>query len=814
MTQPNVLVETLELSLRVVEALPKDVGRGLVRLDPQDLRQLAAAIGDVVEITGQRTTVGRAMPAYVDQRGKALIQMDGILRANAGIGLDEQVTVRRIEVQPARVVVLAPIDSSRAAGATESHYLARILDGIAVAAGDQIRANLFGTRSQTFEVVETTPVDPVMISSTTSIRFTPTGTEPRRGTITYEDIGGLHREIRRIREMIELPLRYPEVFERLGIEPPKGVLLHGPPGCGKTLIARAVAQETSARFFLVNGPEIINQWYGVSEGNLRKIFADARRHSPAIIFLDEIDAIAPKREEMSSERQAERRLVAQLLTLMDGLEARGDVIVIAATNIPDVLDPALRRPGRFDREIAISVPDKDGRREILEIYTRGMPLAADVDLQRLATITHGFVGADLEALGREAAMHALRRLMPEMNFAPTILPYEKLAALQVREDDFLMALNEVEPSALREVFTEVPEVGWADVGGLDEIKQLLIEAVEWPLRYSQLFAHVGIRPAKGILLHGPPGAGKTLLAKALARQSEANFIAVKGPQLLTMWVGESERAVREVFRKARQAAPCIIFFDEIDSLAMPSQVKLLRFLQNREYRRLGETNVRKANVRIVAATNGDLDRQMKEGTFREDLYFRLRVVPIRIPPLWERPEDVAALLDHFIPLYAREYCAGCVQFSPCAANALRTYTWPGNVREVENCVRYLTCLGLDRDVEVADLPFRIPENEAAHAEPATSLKEAKRELILRFEREYIERALKENAGNITRAAMASGKERRTFFELMRKHGIQGREAAGSEGVTPSPRAQDGARTPLQPLQAGARRSASPDRRRG
>jgi transitional endoplasmic reticulum ATPase len=478
--------------------------------------------------------------------------------------------VRRVEVQPARAAVLAPVEGMRAASGTgQARYLARLLDGIPVVANDRVRVDLFGTRAQTFTVVETTPAGPALIGPATTIRLTG-GKDERReaaGAITYEDIGGLRREIRRIREMIELPLRYPEVFERLGIDPPKGVLLHGPPGCGKTLIARAVAHETSAHFLHVNGPEVIDKWYGASEATLRKLFDEAGRHAPSIIFIDEIDAIAPKREEMSGDRQVERRVVAQLLALMDGLESRGNVIVIAATNIPNTLDPALRRPGRFDREIGISVPDKDGRREILDIHTRGMPLADDVHLDRLAAITHGFVGADLEALGREAAMSALRRLMPDIDFAQASIPYDKLMALEVTMEDFAAALIEVEPSAIREVFTEVPDVGWADVGGLAEVKRLLIEAVEWPLRYGSLFKHAGIRPSKGILLHGPPGTGKTLLAKALARESEANFIAVKGPQLLSMWVGESERGVREVFRKGRQAAPCILFFDEIDALA-------------------------------------------------------------------------------------------------------------------------------------------------------------------------------------------------------------------------------------------------------
>ena len=565
----NAVVVDSTLILRVAEARPKDVGRALVRLDPQDIQRMGLAIGDIVSIAGQRLTLGRALPAYAEQRGQQLIQMDGVLRANAEIGLDATVRVQRAAVEPARQVTLAPIDAPRNAQPHDGFYLARLLDGIPVLAGDRIRATLFGTRDQTFEVVETQPMRPVIITQATIVRFAGEAAERADGSLTYEDIGGLKRELRRIREMIELPLRYPEVFERLGIAPPKGVLLHGPPGCGKTLIARAVAQETSARFLSINGPEIMNQWHGASEGNLRKIFDEARRSAPAIIFIDEIDAIAPKREEMSSERQTERRVVAQLLTLMDGLEARGNVIVIAATNIPDTLDPALRRPGRFDRELAISVPDRDGRREILEIYTRGMPLAGDVDLDRLAATTHGFVGADLEAFGREAAMNALRRLMPDIDFARQAIPYEKLARLHVSAEDFAGARAEIEPSALREVFTEVPDVGWDEVGGLDEVKQVVIEAVEWPLRHAALFAEAGVRPAKGILLYGPPGTGKTLIAKAVAHGSEANFIAVKGPQLLSMWVGESERAVREVFRKARQAAPCIIFFDELDALAPP-----------------------------------------------------------------------------------------------------------------------------------------------------------------------------------------------------------------------------------------------------
>ncbi len=569
MQKGEVVAGEQAFSLRVAEALPKDAGRGLARLDPRDLERLGVEIGDVVEIAGKRQTVARAMPAYAAQRGQGLIQIDGILRANAGAGLDERVTVRRVEAQPARSVVLTPVDVQRSpVGGAQARYIARQLDGLPVTVGDRVRVNLFGARAQHFSVAQTVPLGAVLIGPATTFRIQGEPAVPQeRGAITYEDIGGLHREIRRIREMIELPLKYPEVFERLGIDPPKGVLLNGPPGCGKTLIARAVAHETSAHFIHINGPEVIHKFYGQSEEHLRTIFEDARRHAPAIIFIDEIDAIAPKREEMHGDRQVERRVVAQLLALMDGLQSRGNVIVIAATNIPNTLDPALRRPGRFDREITIAVPDRDGRREILQIHTRGMPLAEGVDLDRLAAITHGFVGADLEALAREAAMIALRRLMPDIDFAEAQIPYEKLMALHVTMDDFLAALAEVEPSAIREVFTEVPDVGWEDVGGLEKVKQLLVEAVEWPLRYGRLFERVHTRPPKGILLHGTPGTGKTLLAKALARESEANFIAVKGPQLLSMWVGESERAVREVFKKAKQAAPCIVFLDEVDALA-------------------------------------------------------------------------------------------------------------------------------------------------------------------------------------------------------------------------------------------------------
>ncbi|MDP2948612.1 MAG: CDC48 family AAA ATPase [Chloroflexota bacterium] len=556
------------LTLRVAEAQARDVGRGIARIDPDNLEQLGAAIGDIVEIAGKGRTVAKAMPTYVADRGKGLVQIDGILRENAQGGLDEKVSVRVVDYQPARTIVLAPLDALKSwPEGRYSRYIAHRLEGLPVTAGDRVRIDLFGTRAQDFSVAEVSPKDVVIIQRSTAIKFKGEGAPSLRSAISYEDIGGLHKETQRIREMIELPLKYPEVFERLGIEPPKGVLLHGPPGCGKTLIARAVAHETSAYFVHINGPEVIHKFYGESEAHLRNIFDDARRQAPAIVFIDEIDAIAPKREEARGDQQVERRVVAQLLALMDGLESRGQVIVIGATNVPNLLEPALRRPGRFDREISISIPDKDGRREILDIHTRGMPLAEDVDLEKLAAVTHGFVGADLEALCREAAMITLRRILPDIDFAQASIPYERLLELEVTMDDCLEALKEVEPSAIREVFTEVPDVRWDDIGGLEDIKRLLVETVEWPLKYGKLFQHARTTPAKGILLYGAPGTGKTLVGKAVARESEVNFISVKGPALLSKWVGESERGVREVFKKAKQASPCIVFFDEIDALA-------------------------------------------------------------------------------------------------------------------------------------------------------------------------------------------------------------------------------------------------------
>jgi len=558
-----------KILLRVAEGRTQDVGRGIARLDPEIMKKLNVEVGDIISLyndsaTKAKLTVAKVMPSFAEERGKGLVQIDGIIRENASVGLGEKIEIKKIKAETAKTIILSPLTASDLTS-EEDNYLNKLLTGIAVVKGDKIRATLFGTQSHDFLVLDTDPAKPVIIDISTSIKVKDAAKEKRRGVgIFYEDIGGLSREVQRIREMIELPLKYPEIFKRLGIEAPKGVLLYGPPGCGKTLIAKAIANETNAHFIHINGPEIVTKFYGESEARLRELFEEAKENSPAIIFLDEIDSIAPKRAEVTGE--VEKRIVAQLLALMDGLSDRGQVIVIGATNIPHSLDPALRRPGRFDREISISIPDKNGRKKILEIHTRGMPLTSDVSLQRLAEITHGFVGADLEALAREAAMAALKKMMPEIEFEKDYIPSETLLKLEVTMDDFYEALKVVEPSALREVFTEIPDVKWEDIGGLSKVKQTLQQTIEWPLKHADLFKKANLTPSKGILLYGPPGCGKTLVAKAAASECGVNFISVKGPALLSKYVGESEKGVREVFQKAKQAAPCIIFFDELDSL--------------------------------------------------------------------------------------------------------------------------------------------------------------------------------------------------------------------------------------------------------
>ena len=552
-------------ALRVADALQRDVGRGIARIDPKVVQDLGLTSGDVVQITGKRKTNALCWPAHEQDYGKGIVRIDGYLRNNAGVSIDDKVTIRKIDAKIAERLTLAPTEPLRIVGGEE--YLSQLLEGRVLSRGDFVPINIMG-RTVNLVVTNTTPsAEAVIVTEGTEVLVGEQVKEPIRAIprISYEDIGGLRPVIQKIREMIELPLRHPELFERLGVEAPKGVLLHGPPGTGKTLLARAVASETNANFLSIGGPEIMSKYYGESEERLREVFKEAQENAPSIVFIDEIDSIAPKREEVTGE--VEKRVTSQLLSLMDGLQSRGKVVVIGATNRPNAIDPALRRPGRFDREIEIGVPDRDGRLEVLEIHTRGMPLAEDVDLKKLADVTHGFVGADLEALAKEAAIRALRRILPEINLEAQSIPGDILNKIIVKMSDFLDALKEVEPSAMREVLVEIPDVSWDQIGGLEDVKEELREAVEWPLKYPDLFAQLNASPPKGLLLYGPPGTGKTLLAKAVAHESESNFISVKGPELLNKFVGESEKAVREVFRKARQASPCIIFFDEIDSVA-------------------------------------------------------------------------------------------------------------------------------------------------------------------------------------------------------------------------------------------------------
>ena len=551
------------LTLKVLEAYTRDVGRGVARIDYDSMDTLNASTGDVIEIKGKRRTVAKCLPLYPSDEGKGIIRIDGLGRNNSGIAIGDSISVRKIKAVAAEKVVVAPLE---AIPPIDERYLADALESVPLIKGDNVMVPYFGGRL-TFQVIGVTPAaDAVLVTQKTVFHIAEKG-ETLRGVpqVTYEDIGGLTDEIKKVREMIELPLRHPEIFEKLGIEAPKGVLLYGPPGTGKTLLAKAVANESNAHFISISGPEIMSKFYGESEARLREIFKEAREKSPSIIFIDEIDSIAPKREEVTGE--VERRVVSQMLSLMDGLEARGKVIVIYATNRPNAIDTALRRPGRFDREIEIIVPDKKGRKDILAIHSRNMPLTDDVNIEKLASVSHGYVGADLEYLCKEAAMKCLRRLLPILDLQEEKLPPETLDKLVVNGEDFTKALVEVIPSGMREVFIENPDVKWDDVGGLDEVKRELQEAVEWPMKYPGLYDKLGHKMPRGILLHGPSGTGKTLLAKAVATESEANFVSVRGPELLSKWVGESERGIREIFKRARQSAPCVIFFDEIDSIA-------------------------------------------------------------------------------------------------------------------------------------------------------------------------------------------------------------------------------------------------------
>jgi transitional endoplasmic reticulum ATPase len=558
-------------NLKVVEvAEQRDVGRKIARIDPYIAERLNISAGDALELSsGRKKTTVLSWPAREGDRGKRLIRIDGYIRNKLDVGVNDSIEVRKVQSKDARSITFAPTEPLRIVGAEE--YLGEYLNGQLMTKGDTIPISVMGQRID-LVVISTNPSGPVIINDSTKITVSEESAkavqisgEGGAPSITYEDIGGLGDAVGRVREMIELPLRHPELFKRLGVEAPKGVLLHGPPGTGKTLLAKAVANETNANFYTIGGPEIMSKYYGESEEKLRNVFQQAEKNAPSIIFIDEIDSIAPKREEVSGE--VERRIVAQLLSLMDGMSSRGKVVVIGATNRVNAIDPALRRPGRFDREIELGVPDRNGRLEILQIHTRGMPLDKDVNLEKLADISHGFVGADLQALSKEAAIGALRRVLPEIDLSSESIPSEILKKIIVTMQDFVDVTKEMEPSAMREVFVEVPDVKWEDIGGLADIKQELQEAVEWPLKYQGAFTYADATPPKGILLYGPPGTGKTLMAKAAANESEANFISIKGPELLSKWVGESEKGVREIFRKARQAAPCIIFFDEIDAIA-------------------------------------------------------------------------------------------------------------------------------------------------------------------------------------------------------------------------------------------------------
>ena len=583
-----------EIELRVAEALQQDVGKGMVRIDHELMAKIGASPGDIVEIIGKRTTGAIAGNSYPADVGLEIVRMDGLARSNAGTSIGEMITIRKAQPRMASKVVIAPAAKGMRIMAS-GDIIKRNLMGRAVTRGDVLAlvspkrtketlrefpgsedifreffeaTTPFSLGEIKFTVVSSNPAGLVRINDTTQVEVRPEAVdvmEKKVPDVTYDDVGGLKKEISKVREMIELPLRHPEIFDRLGIDPPKGVLLHGAPGTGKTLLAKAVASESGSNFVAINGPEVMSKFVGEAEKKIREIFEEAAENAPTVIFIDEIDAIAPKREEVTGE--VERRVVAQILALMDGLKERGKVIVIGATNRPDALDPALRRPGRFDREIELRVPDREGRMEILEIHTRAMPLSDDVNMDELAETTHGFVGADLAALCREAAMNALRRVLPDIDLQEQRISPEILDKLFVTNNDFLDSMKSISPSALREVFIEVPNVHWGDIGGLDELKGSLKEVVEWPLSNISSFQRIGIQPSKGILLFGPPGTGKTLLTKAVATESKANFISVKGSEILSKWFGESERKISEIFKKAKQASPCIIFFDEIDAIA-------------------------------------------------------------------------------------------------------------------------------------------------------------------------------------------------------------------------------------------------------
>jgi transitional endoplasmic reticulum ATPase len=554
-----------EIQLKVADAKQRDVGHGKVRIDNDTMKKLGITAGDFIEIRGKKTTTAIAWPAYNEDQGKNTIRMDGLIRRNTGVALNEYINVNNGQVNDAQAIIFAPTDVRLNVDDEFINFVKRRFMDMPFMEGDMALLSVFGSAVPLI-VSRTKPKGAVKIIESTAVNVLSEPAPEKKGIpmVTYEDIGDLHEQVQRIREMVELPLRHPELFQKLGIDPPRGVFLYGPPGCGKTLLAKAVANESDANFYVISGPEIMSKFYGESEARLREIFQKAQETAPSIVFIDEMDAIAPKREEVTGE--VERRVVAQLLSLMDGIGTRGNIIVIGATNRPNAIDPALRRPGRFDREIEIGVPDKKGRLETLQIHTRNMPLAKDVELKKLSEITHGYTGADIAALCRESAMKALRRYIPEINLEEERIPPHILDSMEVNIDDFTKAYREITPTAMREVYVEVPTIKWINIGGLEGAKGELKEAVEWPLKDPNAFKRMGIKPPKGILIYGPPGCGKTLLARAVATESEANFISIKGPEIFSKWVGESEKAIREVFRKARTASPAIIFFDEFDAI--------------------------------------------------------------------------------------------------------------------------------------------------------------------------------------------------------------------------------------------------------
>ncbi len=676
--------------LTVAKAYPNDAARGIARLDPHILMVLQLIPGDIIEIEGKKLTSAKVWRADRNDWEQNIIRIDSFIRKNAGVGIGDAVRIRKASIRPAGRVVLAPQEGSpiEFKGEIEDAIKRQIMKR-PICKGDIIpvmstMAHPFFGRVPTGQAIpliaiEAEPDGIVLITEKTEIKLRekPVVLDVTGTGITYEDIGGLSDEIQRLREMIELPMKHPEVFERLGIEPPKGVLMYGPPGTGKTLIARAVANESGANFFSIAGPEIMSKYYGESEQRLREIFEEANKDAPSIIFIDELDSIAPKREEVTGE--VERRVVAQLLTMMDGMEERGQVVVIGATNRIDAIDPALRRPGRFDREIEIGVPDRLDRIEIFQIHTRGMPLSEDVRLEYISERTHGFVGADISALAKEAAMKALRRYLPQINLDEAV-PREILESMKVTGGDFEEALKEVEPSAMREVLVEIPRIKWGDVGGLDEVKQEIKEAVEWPLNHPEKFEKMSIRPPKGILLYGPPGTGKTLLAKAVANESSANFISVRGPQLLSKWVGESERAIREVFKKARQVAPSIVFLDELDAIApirgTEFGTKTSERVINQLLTELDGIEVLK-NVVVIAATNrpeiidpalirsGRFDRLVFVGPPTRDGRIEIFRIHLRNTPLSEdvNIEEIAELTDNYVGSDMESLCREAVMLS-------------------------------------------------------------------------------------------------------------------------------------------------------